>query len=342
MTNATTVDDASPRGTTLPRQVYRFLSMVSWDVKLQIRYGLYTMYAVVVTLFVLGLQYVPESYRPIAVTVVVFGDPVFLGMYFIAALVLFEKSEAVLAAINTSPLSETEYLLSKVLSLTLLSLIASGVIALVAFGIGFHVWWFLLGVGLTSVLFILIGFIAVSRFDTLNSYFVSSLVYMLPFGLPLVTFLGVEHPLLYVIPTHASVLLIGSAFGAVPPVEGWELVYWVEYPLVWIFVAWPEAKRSFRNHIVGPDDSDGRSTRAVPVVSRSSRGERRGPTAMLVISDLRNWLQDPLLLLVLMLPAFYGVIGRVVTPKAADWLAPNYDLLAHYPILLGLFASSRH
>ncbi len=337
MTENSAAQDRWDRGTANRLSVHRFVSMLRWDVALQIRYGLYSIYAVVVTLFITGLQFIPEAYQSIAVTAVIFGDPVFLGMYFIAALVLFEKGEGVLNAMITSSLQGTEYLISKAISLTILTVLASTVIAVFGHGSEIHVGWFLLAVGLTSMLFVLIGFVAVSRFDTLNSYFVSSLFYMLPFGIPLVTLLGVEHWALYLLPTHASILLIRAAFGVSQPVPGWELTYAIGYLLVWVIVAWGAAKRAFSRHIAeSTNQGKGENAVAVPT-TESGRDDRLGPTGMLLVSDLRNWFRDPLLLFVVILPIFYGVIGRVITPVVSEWLAPRYNLVAHYPLLTGFF-----
>lgn len=338
MSSETTSRSTSLGNSFIPPGICRLVLMLTQDIQLQIRYGLYPIYAVVVLLFVAGIQYIPTELQSTAVTVVIFSDPVFLGMYFIASLVLFEKGEGVLDAMTTSPLRSTEYLLSKVLSLTILTVIASGLIAVLGYGIQFHAGLFALGVVLTSVLFILLGFVAVSRFDTLNSYFVTSLFYMLPFGVPLIGFIGIEHPLINVIPTQATIVLIGTAFGAIEPSTGWELLYAIGYLLTWIIIAWLLATRAFTKHIVhDAPSSEGSSTVTVPATTGTFDASRFGPVGMLLTSDLRNWLRDSLLLFVLALPIFYALIGRLAVPFLSDWLAPEYDLVTYYPLITGFF-----
>lgn len=323
-----------------PKTLRRFTSMLRWDVQLQMRYGLYTVYAVITTLYVAGVLGVPAHVRPVAVTFVVFSDPVFLGMFFIGALVLFEKGDGVLDALTVSPLGRREYLVSKVLSLTVLAVLSSLVVALFGHGLDFDGGLFLLGVGLSSVLFVLIGFVAVARFDTINAYLLTALVYLLPAAFPLVGFIGIDHPLLYLIPTKATLLLLGGAFGVVGPLTGWEFVYAVSYLAVWIVVAGILADRAFKRHIVHGIDvgGGGGSFVSVPDVTRIFDGRRFGAIGTLVLSDLRNWFRDPLLTYILVLPFFYAVLVRLAVPVIATWLSPGIDLVPYYPVVLGFFA----
>lgn len=341
MNRAAPTDSTASVGTWFPlSSLRRFVSMLRWDVQLQMRYGLYTVYAVITMLYVAGVLGVPAEVRPAAVTFVVFSDPVFLGMFFIGALVLFEKGDGVLDALTVSPLGRREYLVSKVLSLTVLALLSSLIVALLGHGLDFDGGLFLLGVVLSSVLFVLIGFIAVARFDTINAYLMTALVYMLPTGFPLLGFIGIDHPLLYLIPTKATLLLLGGAFGVGGPLAGWEFVYAVSYLTLWIGLAAVLADRAFKRHIVqgvGVGGGGG-SVVSVPDVTRVFDGRRFGPVGTLVLSDLRNWLRDPLLTYMLVLPFFYAVLVRLSVPVITTWLAPGFDLVPYYPIVLGFFA----
>ncbi len=316
----------------------RIGSMLRWDMQIQMRYGLYTVYAIITALYVAGVLAVPTAVRPIAITWVVFSDPVFLGMFFIGALVLFEKSDGVLDALTVSPLGRREYLVSKVLSLTALSTITSLIVAVV--GPEFDVMLFLLGVVLSSVLFVLIGFVAVARFDTINAYLLTALLYLLPTVFPLVGFIGIDHPVLYLIPTKATLLLLGGAFEVGTPITGLELIYSIGYLLVWIGLAGVLADRAFKRHIVHGVEvgGGGGSFVSVPELTRWFEGRRFGPVGMLVISDLRNWFRDPLLTYIFILPFFYAVLVRLFVPVIASWLAPGFDLIPYYPLIMAFFA----
>ena len=312
-------------------------AMVRWDVRLQRRYGIYAVYAVVTLAYALGLRLVPVGFRPTAAVVVVFTDPVLLGFYFVAALVLFEKGDGVLDALVTSPLSARAYLASKVLSLSLLAVVASLVLAVAAVGTRFDPLPLVVGVGLTSALFVLLGFVVVSRFDSLNAYFLVGMSALSPFSLPLLGILGdVESPLFYLLPTQGTLVLLESAVGSVP---SWQLAYAVGYLALWLGPAWIAAERAFDRHVVrGRARAEHGAAR--PDRSGTGRplaGDRLGPIGTLALADLRNWTRDPLLRVIGLAPLLAAVVGRFLVPAATDWLAPWFDLRPFYPLVLALF-----
>lgn len=314
---------------------HRLASMLRWDVRLQVRYGFYAVYAVLTAVYVVGIRLAPEGLRPTLATLAVFGDPAFLGFYFVGAVVLFEKGDGVVEALATSPLRGSEYLASKALSLSLLATIASVAVVTFANGPSFRVGHLLAGVVLTSVLMVLVGFVAVARFDSLNAYFLTSLGYLVPTALPLLDFLGIaSHPALYLVPTQASLVLLGGAFHPLAP---WQTAYAVGYLLACIAVAAVLARRAYRVHVLHRDRTDAGSGVAVPDPTRRVDGRRLGPAATLALADLRNWLRDPLLAVVVGLPLYYALVGRLLVPLATDRLAPGFDLVPHYPLLVALF-----
>jgi fluoroquinolone transport system permease protein len=244
--------------------------MVPWDVRLQYRYGFYAVYAVLTVLFVGALRSIPAgSARDTALQLLVFSDPSFLGFYFVAALVLFEKGQGVVGALVTSPLSTRAYLWSKALSLTLLALVATT--AVTALGYGTDVRWvpLLAGVALTSVLFVFVGFVAVARFDSVNAYFMTALAYMTVLGGPVLGLVGlVETPLFYLLPAQPSLVLFEAALGPVPALE---LAYAVGYLVVAIGVAAVAARRSTGTSSP-PSTSRGATARPSGVASVGSTG----------------------------------------------------------------------
>ncbi|KAB1190392.1 ABC transporter permease [Haloferax sp. MBLA0076] len=304
-------------------------SMVPWDARLQFRYGFYAVYAIVTVLFGLGLAQIPESVRTATLVMVLFADPGFLGFYFVGALVLFEKNEGVLHALVTSPLSARDYLVSKAVSLAFIAVLGATTIAVFVHGLDFSPVWFLLGLSLTAVLFALVGFVAVAKFDSLNAYFLTAILYTIPLSLPLLDHFGiVEHPAFYVFPTQASLVLISAAFEATAT---WKLAYGVGYLLVSVAVAYVAARRAFLTHIV-------RGTRRPTTKTRQKSGilsgRDFGPIASLAVADLRKWVRDPLLIYIGVSPFLIGLLVRVgIDPLDAavgfvDFAAYSDELLA--------------
>ena len=226
----------------------RLNACIRGDLLLQVKYGFYAVYAILTVLYILLLKRLPDQVLDMAVPLIIFTDPSLLGFYFIGALILLEKGENTLECLIATPLRIWEYLVSKMISLTMLALLAGTIIAI--FSKGKEVNYFLLfgGILLTSFLFILIGFMAVAKFRTVNEYMMTSVLYMMVLCLPLLDFFGiVQSPFFYLLPTQASLLLIRGAF---QPVGIWNILYAIVFLAVSISVAYKLAYRAFYRFII--------------------------------------------------------------------------------------------
>ena len=178
----------------------------------------------------------------------VLGNLFMTAFYFIGGLVLLEKSDGTLEAQVVTPLRVSEYLASKVATLTGLSLIENLAVAAIFQGFGFNPLPLTAGVVLASILFTLIGFVTVARYEAINEYLLPSVFYTVVLGIPFVHYFGLwTHPVMYVHPILATMILMKAAF---LPVEPWQLVYGVIYPLVWVIPAFVWSRRAFDRYIV--------------------------------------------------------------------------------------------
>ena len=73
-----------------------------------------------------------------------------------------------------SPLGDRGYLASKVVTLSLLAVVTSTLVAVLGHGPTPQLGVLIIGVGLSASLFVLIGFVAVARYDSVNEYFLSA------------------------------------------------------------------------------------------------------------------------------------------------------------------------
>jgi fluoroquinolone transport system permease protein len=190
-------------------------------------------------------------------TLLLFFDPAIIGIMFVGALVLFEKSENVLQALVITPMKTEEYLLSKMISLTILSVISAiifitllnvfGGVKITLIGIVY------LGVSiiLTSVMLILLGFIFVSRVKSINEYLMAFAVAFL--GLTFFPMLHLstlyENVIFHLWPTQASFILFKGVFYS-SGLELWEIAYGIGYQLLWIVILFWLAKKAFYKYIV--------------------------------------------------------------------------------------------
>jgi len=226
----------------------RLLKSVRGDIFLQVKYGFYLVYAIITLVYIILLRQLPDKILKTVLPVIIFSDPGVLGFYFISGLVLLEKGEGVLEFLIATPLRTKEYLMSKMISLTVISLTTSLIIVIFAYGLEINFPVFITGIILTSFFFILIGFIAVSKFPTINQYMLSSIIYTTILCLPFLDYFGLyKSKLFYIFPTQASLLLISGAF---TELKLWQLAYGVLYLILAIYLFYRWAYASFTKFII--------------------------------------------------------------------------------------------
>jgi len=173
---------------------------------------------------------------------------------FIGALILFEKSENVLQALVITPMKVDDYLLSKITSLTILSIISATIFVVllnIFGGIDFNIAYLAISIILTSVMLILLGFILVSRVNSINEYLLAMIVAFLGLLFPPMLHLSglYENVIFYGWPTQASFVLFIGVFNATS-LELWEIAYGIGYQIIWIGLLYFLAKKAFYKHIV--------------------------------------------------------------------------------------------
>lgn len=144
------------------------------DVRFQFKYGFYFIYTVFSVLYICLLFILPSAWRKTAAILMIFTDPAAMGLYFMGAIVLFEKSERVLDSLAISPVKSTEYVLSKLLSLAVISTLVAMVIGF-SVGIVTNVVWFVFAVFFCSCLFSSIGLIIAAKISTLNQFIIATI-----------------------------------------------------------------------------------------------------------------------------------------------------------------------
>lgn len=227
----------------------RFFSALRLSLLLQLRYGFLYAAAFVGALYVALLLPLPGSVLEVAGPLVVFSELAVVGYYFIAGMVLFEKSERTLYALVSTPLRFSEYLGSRLATLTLLASALSLAVVTAVYGTEFNAALLLAGVALLSLISLLAGFISVLPFDSITRYLIPSQIPMFVMALPLVSFLGIwQSPVFYLIPTHGALILLDAAFEAAIPL--WQLLYAVLYGLLWIFILYLLARLLFSRYVV--------------------------------------------------------------------------------------------
>lgn len=290
----------------------RLRAAVALEWTVEWRYRVPAVAVVVTAVWTLVLLALPAPVARGAGPVVLTVDTATFGAFFIAALVLFERGEGVLAALTVSPLRFGEYLGAKLAALTGLSVVSAVPIALAA---GLDLATALPGVALLAVLFLAVSFAVVVRRPSLTAFLTVAPLPLAPLiAAPLAHLTGVvDHPVLFLVPTTgAADLLRGEPRPAA-----------LGYLLLTTAVAIGYARRRFSHEPAG-----GRTR------SHRARWRPRGWLAALVGIDRRTSVRSALLVVVLAGPLVLAVALRFGYPPLVAYLRDRVDLAQYQPVLL--------
>ncbi|MDP3462108.1 MAG: hypothetical protein Q8S18_04895 [Bacteroidales bacterium] len=193
----------------------RLLHAIEADIRFQIKQGFYLVYVIITILYLIILSFLPIDVLSIALPLVVFSDPSVLGLFFIGGIIMLEKAQGVLHVIVVSPLRSMEYVLSKVISLSLISVVVAIVITLFSHYENADYFLLILATVLTSGLFTLGGIMINAGCNTVNQYMLKTIPYMLLFVLPCFSLIGFPYSDLFtLIPSVAALrLMLGAYLG---------------------------------------------------------------------------------------------------------------------------------
>ncbi len=226
----------------------RLLKAIKQDILFQLRHGFYYAYGLVSIIYIILLRLLPTEIRSFAATFIIFTDPAVMGAFFIGGIVLLEKGQGVLQHLFITPLRVTEYVLSKVISLMLISLLSSLIIVVSAFGFDFNVFSFIFGVALSSIFFTLIGLLLAVRVRSVNEYLYKSMLYFAFLYAPLLGFFNIYHTaFFYIFPTNAALVLIEGIF------RDYRLLDFISSTmvlLVWVLLAFLVSGEQIKKHII--------------------------------------------------------------------------------------------
>lgn len=218
-----------------------------FDVRFQFRHGFYLAYALVSIVYISLLLLVPTSYLEKISILIIFTDPSVLGFFFVGGLVLLEKDQSIFNTLFVTPIRIHHYLISKILSLTLLAIVSSSFIFIIIHQFHIHYLPFLLAVLLSSILFTLIGVLLAARVDSVNMFLYTSPLLVIILYLPLLHFFNLNDSILFfLLPTQAVLILLEGAFGN-PTVQDYVYAIFVFVP--WISCTYALTYRSFQRFL---------------------------------------------------------------------------------------------
>lgn len=228
--------------------VRRLASSVAQDIRLQWRNGFYYASAfVALVLILLLIQFRNVDLSPLWPAIIL-ENLVINAFYFMSGLVLLEKGEGTLEALLVTPLLDWEYLTSKVLSLTLLSLAETLLVVLIISGMPASLFWLVTGLLLQIGIFSLYGFIVVARYDSISEFLLPSILWTMAYSVPLLSYFDLWNSRLMLLhPIQAPLMLIEAAFG---PVPAWQIGYGLLYGGLWLGIGFNYSRQAFYRFVI--------------------------------------------------------------------------------------------
>lgn len=202
----------------------RTKALLIGDIRFQFKYGFYFLYLIFTILYISLLYALPAAWRERAAVLMVFTDPAAMGLYFMGAIILFEKGERILNSIAISPVRPIEYVASKFISIALIS---TAVGLLIGFGGGtvLNPVFFVLGVFFGSCLFSAVGLMVAANIATLNQFIVATIPAEIIINVPAIAWLfGWKPGLMIVHPGVCIVELCQNGESALP--AAFILAFW--------------------------------------------------------------------------------------------------------------------
>lgn len=96
-------------------------NIIIGDIHCMFKYGFYYIYAIITVMYMIVLYIFPPTWRQTAAAVMILSDPAAMGLFFMGAMVLLEKSQRVVSALAVSPMSVSQYIWAKIISFAVIS-----------------------------------------------------------------------------------------------------------------------------------------------------------------------------------------------------------------------------
>ena len=210
----------------------RKVNVIKGDMFFQWKYGFYMLYLLMIIIYYVIFSFLTGNVKDTIVSICVYSDPAAMGMFFMGALILLEKSQRITNSIAISPVTVEEYILGKIVSVGIISEIV-GVILMLQ-GHTENYFFCAIGIFAGSVIFSLCGIIVGAKIESLNQYIIGTLPFEIMGFVPVILYrIGFmwDNKLMIIHPGCSVMRLIEGdtemAMGAVASIVIWIiLLFW--------------------------------------------------------------------------------------------------------------------
>ena len=183
-------------------------------------------------------------------TLLILNDPAIIGLFFIGLAIIMEKDQQVLTAFFVTPINHHIYLISRVISLSIIGWACAVGMGLAAVGTTFHIVHYSMGVLGICVLSCLAGVLLVCYTSEFMRFMLKSIPILLIFvNLPLLNYFEVtDLDIFKIMPAQGSLNLIEASYNNT--FTGSAIIYGYISIIFWVPLMYWLAYRTFMSKIV--------------------------------------------------------------------------------------------
>lgn len=156
------------------------------DIRFQWKYGFYFLYLLMIVIYMVIFSFFNGEVKNTIVSICVYSDPAAMGMFFMGAIVLLEKSQRIINSIAISPVTTEEYILGKLVSFGCISELVG--LILMSQGHTENPLFCIVGILFGSILFTLCGIIVGTKVGSLNQYIIGTIPFEIVGFVPVIAY----------------------------------------------------------------------------------------------------------------------------------------------------------
>lgn len=182
-------------------------------------------------------------------TLLIYNDPAIIGMFFVGLSIIMEKNDNLLPALFVTPVNYHNYLISRILALSILGLACAAGMTLMM--LGPHISWFHFSMGVfsTCVIFSIAGIFIVSFATEFLNFLLRCIPLMFLLSLPLFNYFGLTDVWVFKLsPIQGALDLMIFSFQGLQDTLKIALAYLSVF--IWIPILYLVVYRIFVNRVI--------------------------------------------------------------------------------------------
>ncbi len=226
------------------------LRQIRWQALIFHRNNLVNMIVAITAVYVLIIYFLRDlANLEKFITLLIYNDPAIIGFVFIGISIVLEKDQEVLPALFVTPLSRHVYLISRIVTLSMLGYLGALAIVFTAKGTSFNFIHFSIGAFSTCTIFCFLGIFIVSYTTEILHFLLRGIPLLIFMSLPLLNYFELtDLGFLKLFPVQGGLNLMINSYREAPDL--WELIYGYISIALWTPLLYWVTYRTFRSRVV--------------------------------------------------------------------------------------------